>query len=113
MSIRGNEDTRRFRRRGLRLLVDYASDKGLRCDYATSLSPGGLFIETDQLLSVASCIKMRFRLPTQETMHEIEGRVAWTSEQRKSATASGMGIAFTDGEGTERLAREIEDLDFE
>ena len=113
MTHRGSEDTRRFRRRGLRLLVDYSCDEGLRCDYATSLSPGGLFIETEELIQIGSTIKMRFRLPTHETLHEIEGRVTWSSAQRKSATASGVGIAFTDGDGIDRLTRELEDLEFE
>ena len=56
---------------------------------------------------------MRFRLPTQETLHEIEGRVAWSSAQHESATASGVGVAFIDGDGIDRLTRELEDLEFE
>jgi len=37
-----HDDTRRFRRQGLRVLVDYSCDGGIHCDYATSISAGGL-----------------------------------------------------------------------
>ncbi|MDE0911144.1 MAG: hypothetical protein OSB60_11815 [Myxococcota bacterium] len=39
---RTHDDTRRFRRQGLRVLVDYSCDGGIHCDYATSISAGGL-----------------------------------------------------------------------
>ena len=46
MPSRTQDDTRRFRRQGLRILVDYSCEGGLHCDYATSISAGGLFGET-------------------------------------------------------------------
>ncbi|MCH7600903.1 MAG: PilZ domain-containing protein [Myxococcales bacterium] len=115
MVQRTPDDTRRFRRQGLRILVDYSCDGGLHCDYATSISAGGLFIETESALPLESCIKLRFRLTNGEMLHEIEGRVCWCNDNTDTNAAQqapGFGIAFTNGEGTVLLARELEDLEF-
>jgi len=41
---------RRFRRRTVRVLVEYLSDAGLCRETATTLGAGGLFIESQQPL---------------------------------------------------------------
>jgi hypothetical protein len=41
---------RRYRRRTVRVLVEYVSDAGLCVDPATTLGAGGLFIETESPL---------------------------------------------------------------
>ncbi len=110
MSNRSQDNHRRFRRQGLRILVDYQGVGGLQCDYATSMSAGGLFVETECPLPLDSNVKFRFRLPDGEVLHEIEGRVCWCSEGTDGAP--GFGVAFTSGQGTELLARELEDIDF-
>ncbi len=106
-------DTRRFRRRPLRILVDYVGAGGLGCDYATSLSDGGLYIETESQLPLGSQVKVRFRLPDRETLHEIEGRVCWANAPQDCVShhAPGVGVEFTDGDAADRLSRELEDLD--
>ncbi len=113
MPSRTHDDTRRFRRQGLRVLVDYSCDGGIHCDYATSISAGGLFIETESSLPLESAIKLRFRLPRGEELHEIEGCVCWSNDNSKAEVqqAPGFGIAFTSGDGTVALARELEDLE--
>jgi type IV pilus assembly protein PilZ len=108
-----NENNRRFRRRTVRILVDYQSDSGVRCDYATTLGAGGVFIESDDPLPSGSRVKLRFRLPAGEELHEIEARVAWVRGGPGGAPdlhAPGMGVQFTDSIGTAKLARELEDL---
>jgi type IV pilus assembly protein PilZ len=107
------EDTRRFRRRTVRILVDYVSDRGVRCDYATTLGAGGLFVETEEPLPAGARMKLRFRLPGGELLHEIEGRVTWSrtgAEPTRGAHAPGMGIQFTNSAASSKLARELEDL---
>jgi uncharacterized protein (TIGR02266 family) len=113
MAVRSLDETRRFRRQGMRILVDYNCEAGLHCDYATSISAGGLFIETESQLMLDSNIKLRFRLPDGEALHEIEGRVCWCNDNSQDGQqqAPGFGIAFTNGEATEMLSRELEDLD--
>jgi uncharacterized protein (TIGR02266 family) len=111
MTRETDRDTRRFRRHSMRLLVDYTCEGDMHCDYATSLSVGGLFIETDAGHTAGSTVKMRFRLPGSETLHEIEGRVTWRYEPRpgEAQRAPGLGVDFADETGSNRLARELEE----
>jgi len=113
MSRRSIDDARRFRRRTIRVLVDYACDEGVRCDYATTLGAGGLFIETTRPLGRGSVVKMRFRLPGSDALHEIEGRVCWNRGAAGDAVrfAPGMGVQFTDSTASSKLARELDSLD--
>ncbi|MBW2273093.1 MAG: PilZ domain-containing protein [Deltaproteobacteria bacterium] len=111
MPRRTKENTRRFRRKTVRILVDYISDDGVRCDYATTLGAGGLFIETDSPLPVGSLLKLRFRLRPEDELHELTGRVCWTHNPSGSMDQSpGSAIQFTGGATTSRLARELEDI---
>jgi uncharacterized protein (TIGR02266 family) len=102
---------RRWRRRTVRMLVDWSSGATARCDYATTLGAGGLFIETEDPLPRGTPFKARFRLPGTGALHEVEGRVAWSHVPRPGDTHSpGMGVEFTDPAAMARLARELEAL---
>jgi Tfp pilus assembly protein PilZ len=106
------ENRRRFRRRTVRVLVDYVAPDGVRCEYATTLGAGGLFIESDEPLPPGSIFKVRFRLPSSGRIHEVESRVAWShvaTAPGASAQAPGMGIVFTNASATAELARELEE----
>ena len=104
------ETTRRFRRRTLRVLVEYFCEAGLCCDPATTLGAGGLFIETESPQREGARLKLRFRLPESQITHEIEGRVAW-ARRPGSQGSPGMGIEFTDRAAAARLARELAGLE--
>lgn len=115
MAERTNQDTRRYRRQTLRVLVDYRTDSGVSCDYATTLGAGGMFLQTDEPPAPGSAIKLRFRLPNGEDLHEIEGRVVWQrgpAAPGQEAHASGAGIKFTNQQAIVKLARELEDYEF-
>ena len=99
---------RRFRRRTVRVLVEYLSDTGPRCETATTLGPGGLFIETDSPLAPGALFKLRLRLSEAGIDHEIEARVVWS---KGDAGAPGMGVEFLDRAATQALGRELEALD--
>ena len=101
---------RRFRRRTVRVLVDYTVSGDVRCEYATTLGAGGMFIETETPLPTGAQIKVRFRLPSAGTVHEIEGRIVWVqaAEHGELRRAPGMGIEFTDAVATATLARSLE-----
>ena len=102
---------RRFRRRTVRILVEYRSDTGLRCENATTLGAGGLFIETDAPIAEGSLLKLRFQVAEAGTYHEIEGRVAWSKGVVDGTVGvPGMGIEFADRSACKRLARELEKL---
>jgi Tfp pilus assembly protein PilZ len=102
---------RRYRRRTVRVLVEYVSDAGFCVAPATTRGAGGLFIETEAPLLEHSALKMRFRLPGSATTHEIEGRVVWRRRPCDPGSYSpGMGIEFTDRAAAAGLARELETL---
>ncbi len=105
------ENRRRFRRRTVRVLVDYVAPDGVRCEYATTLGAGGLFIESEEPLAPGSIFKVRFRLPSSGRIHEVESRVAWThvASAQTSSQAPGMGIVFTNAGAAAELARELEE----
>lgn len=103
---------RRFRRRTLRVRVDYFAAGAMHCEWATTLGAGGMFIETEDAATVGTRLKVRFRLPHGAGVHEIEARVAWAMGSQGSdgspAPSPGMGIEFTDGVAAAALARELE-----
>lgn len=102
---------RRYRRRTVRVLVEYVSSAGLFVDPSITLGAGGLFIETETPLLEHSVLKMRFRLPGSATTHEIEGRVVWRRRPSDPGSYSpGMGIEFTDRAAAANLARELDTL---
>ena len=111
---RSKENTRRFRRQTVRILVDYHAPDGIRCDYATTLGAGGLFIATEEPLEIGATIKLRFRLAGGEALHEIEGNVVWIrAEAGEQMHTPGMAVQFTDPIEIARLARELGDFDGE
>ena len=103
------ETTRRFRRRTLRVTVDYLCEAGLCCDPATTRGGGGLFIERESARRAGAGLKLLFKLPGSEILHEIEGREVWARRPGASGRP-GMGIEFTDRSAAARLARELAEL---
>jgi uncharacterized protein (TIGR02266 family) len=105
--------TRRHRRLTVRILVDYEHNGALRREYATTLGAGGLFITSDDPPSENSMLKLRFCLAGSDELHELEGRVTWRrpAESNGSAIAPGMGVQFTAGNATSKLARDLNRLE--
>jgi Tfp pilus assembly protein PilZ len=104
---------RRYRRRTVRILVDFVGESGPRCEYATTLGAGGLFVETEEPLEPGRPIKVRFRLSRQGALHAIEGRVAWAHHPAPGSSllqAPGMAVEFLDRAACAALARELEVL---
>jgi uncharacterized protein (TIGR02266 family) len=103
---------RRFRRRTVRIEVEYVGEAGARTETATTLGAGGLFIESDSPPKTGSSLELRFQLPGSNSVHEIEGRVVWTHRPGDPGRqVSGMGIQFTDKPAIALLAHELETLD--
>jgi len=108
----GNQTTRRYRRRTIRIVVEYLTDSGTHSDTATTLGAGGLFIETDTPPSTGKMLKLRFSLSPGAAPHEIEGRVVWSKGSAAGQVGTpGMGIEFTDRRAIQRLAAELEALE--
>lgn len=113
MARRTPKNTRKHRRMTVRILVDYQAQGGIHCDYATTLGAGGMFLQTDLAMTRGEIVKVRFRIPGGETLHELEARVTWYHAAREDQDGSvhtpGVGLQFTDPTLTAPLARELED----
>jgi uncharacterized protein (TIGR02266 family) len=99
----------------VRVLVDFHAEGATRCEYATTLGAGGVFIETEAPLRPGTVLRLRFRLPGSDVLHAIEGRVTWQHREADARAGDvrpgGMGVAFTDAAAAAKLARELEALD--
>lgn len=114
MTQRTPNNTRRHRRMTVRILVDYQALGGIHCDYATTLGAGGMFLQTDLVMKRGEIVKVRFRIPGGDVLHELEARVTWYHEAKPEANGSvrspGVGLQFTDPAKTASLARELDDF---
>ena len=114
MSQRTPKNTRKHRRMTVRILVDYQARGGIHCDYATTLGAGGMFLETEIVMSRGEAVKVRFRIPGGDVLHEFEARVTWhhaaNAESGGKLHTPGVGLQFNDPTLTATLARELEDF---
>ncbi len=113
MTQRTPKNTRKHRRVTVRILVDYQARAGIHCDYATTLGAGGMFLETEIAMSRGETVKVRFRIPGGEVLHELEARVTWYHAAKPGPNGTlrtpGVGLQFSDQSATATLARELED----
>jgi len=113
MTQRSPKNTRRHRRMTVRMLVDYQARGRIHCDYATTLGAGGMFLQTELPMERGDCVKVRFRIPGGEILHELEARVTWSHVAPPGSSDAmrtpGVGLQFTDAAATVPLARELED----
>jgi hypothetical protein len=90
MARRTPKNTRKHRRMTVRLLVDY-----------------------QLAMTRGEIVKVSFRIPGGEELHELEARVTWYHAAREEPDGSlrtpGVGLQFTDPTLTAPLARELED----
>jgi uncharacterized protein (TIGR02266 family) len=84
----------------VRLAIYYGRDQQRRMtDYAVNLGTGGIFIETDNVLSVDTPVIAEFMLPLNDSPITCNSRVAWTNEPgdlKSSNLPPGMGLQFLD-----------------
>ena len=107
------KNTRKYRRMTVRILVDYQAQGAIHCDYATTLGAGGMFLQTELDLQRGELVKVRFRVPGNETLHEMQARVMWQHDARPDESGRirtpGVGLQFVETKATQELARELED----
>ncbi len=87
------------------VLVAYRSVDRFLADFGTTLSKGGVFVNTGQPLPVGTPVRLLVSLPDQDAPCEVTGRVIRVQGASESGTP-GMGIEFTnlDPETQERIA---------
>lgn len=79
----------------IRMRVEYDSLADFLDDYTSNLSLGGMYVQSNQPLSLGTRFRLRFRLPGREKPIETYAIVRWASETTNEEH-SGMGIQFDD-----------------
>ena len=72
-----------------------------------------MFLQTELPIRRGDLVKVRFRVPGNETLHELQAKVTWHHEahtdENGEVRTPGVGLQFTDQTATADLARELED----
>lgn len=89
---------RKHERTDLSLLVQYRFNtfEDFIPDYAVNLSPGGMFLNTEDPREVGSVIYLQFSLKDGSKLIEGMGRVVRVIPPGKGTQTPGMAIEFTD-----------------
>jgi len=95
MTSDSSRKERKHTRTPVSLLVQYRfnSLEDFLAEYATNLSPGGIFITTDTPSPVGSMLHLQFSLKDGSRLIEGMGRVAHVKRDA-SGQARGMGVEF-------------------
>lgn len=98
MSDQPPDNRRKHPRRELALLVQYRfnSLEDFLAEYATNLSPGGMFIQTDQPSAVGTTLHLQFSLKDGSRLIDGLVRVARVVTVGTREQPAGMGVEFVD-----------------
>lgn len=86
-------ERRRAPRAPVTVRVAYETIDALFSEFTRDINEGGLFIETEQPLSVDDQVQLHFRLPGSADAIQVTGHVAWVSSG-DDGNPPGMGIEF-------------------
>ena len=86
------EPGRSARRYDRRVPIDFAHEGSSFSAHTRNISLGGVFIETDHTLPFGAKISLRFKVPTQTEMIEVEGQVRWL--EMDEGRLRGLGVRF-------------------
>lgn len=110
MSPGSSENRRRHARTSLALLVQFRFNtlEDFLAEYATNLSPGGMFIETDAPSPVGTTLHLQFSLKDGSRLIDGHARVVRVVPHGNERGPAGMGVEFL--ELDEETRRVIERL---
>jgi len=91
---------RRLSRVPTQVPVQFSRQRGdVKTNYSVNLSPGGVFLATDDILPVDTLLALRLNFPEKSKSITCRGRVAWLNqpgtESKKPHLPTGMGIQFS------------------
>ncbi len=91
-----HDDRRRHQRTPLSLLVQFRFNtfEDFLADYSHDISPGGMFIRTDQPQEEGSIIYLQFSLKDGSRLIEGMGKVVRCNPPDVTGRVAGMGIEF-------------------
>jgi uncharacterized protein (TIGR02266 family) len=92
---RGHE-RRRHARTPLSLLVQFRFNtfEDFLAEYSVNLSPGGIFLRTDEPRALGSIVYLQFSLKDGSRLIEGMGRVVRVNPPGEAARTAGMGVEF-------------------
>ena len=95
-----------------------ANTKTALSGFSIDLSPGGLFLKTDNQFKVDDNLILNFILSDSKKLISCKARVAWTNQQRnriKESLPPGIGVQFVDitPEDLESLDKFIDENELE
>jgi type IV pilus assembly protein PilZ len=99
MGSKSSAGQRKHPRYNVNIQVDCTTRDMFVSHYVTSLSKGGVFVETEDPLPIQSEVHLKLTLPESHQTIEAKGTVAWTYDIKKGTgghVAPGMGIKFVD-----------------
>ncbi|HVG58405.1 MAG TPA: TIGR02266 family protein [Hyalangium sp.] len=88
------------------LPVAYKTVAGFVTDWATNISRGGLFINTQKPLPVGTHVKLIVSLPGTEFPFDMTGRVTRVNESHANNQVPGMAIEFVGVDEEKRIRLE-------
>lgn len=91
-----DENTRKFVRATLNLLVNYENVTDFCTDYTRDISGGGLFIRTNRPLAIGTKLRIHFMLPGVDELIYTDGIVVRNTLNEEAPEEEGMGIEFTE-----------------
>jgi len=86
------EHRRSDRRYERRVAIDVIHDGAAFSAYTRNISLGGVFIETESSLPFGAKLSLKFRIPTQTEVVEVDGQVRWV--ETEDGHVRGIGIRF-------------------
>jgi uncharacterized protein (TIGR02266 family) len=86
------EHRRSDRRYDRRVPIDFTHEGSSFSSYTRNISLGGVFIETDQTLPFGAKVSLKFKIPTQAEVIEVEGQVRWL--EMEEGQLRGLGVRF-------------------
>ena len=86
------EHRRSDRRYERRVAIDFTHEGTSFSSHTRNISLGGVFIETDQTLPFGARVALKFRVPTQAEVVEVDGQVRWL--EMEEGRLRGIGVRF-------------------
>jgi uncharacterized protein (TIGR02266 family) len=86
------EHRRSDRRYERRVPIDFIHEGTPYSSHTRNISLGGVFIETEQTLPFGARLGLKFRVPTQAEIVEVDGQVRWL--EMEEGRLRGIGVRF-------------------
>ena len=86
------EHRRADRRYDRRIEIEVTANGVAFATHTRNLSLGGMYIIADRALPFGTKVKLRFTVPTQTEVIEVEGEIRWVESE--DGDTHGMGVQF-------------------